>query len=31
MSVGLAMFAELRGRDDAAVDLQGHEVVIDLG
>jgi SRSO17 transposase len=26
-----ALFSELCGRDDAAVDLQGHGVVVDLG
>ena len=25
------VFAELRGRDSVAVDLQGHGVVVDLG
>jgi hypothetical protein len=30
-TVGPGVFAELRGRDDLAVDLQGHGVVVDLG
>jgi len=30
-TVSRGLFAELRGRDEAAVDLQGHRVVVDLG
>ena len=31
LTVGRGVFAQLRGRDDAAADLQGHEAVVDLG
>ena len=30
LSVGRSVFAEFRGRDDAAINLKGHGIVVDL-